>query len=657
MKTTINIKAARGGAIAASGLRLSADGEALEAVPLPSPVAPILLIPLCAAGGLVIAASGSDLYTFDPLSPESNPTLIAALSSGAEIYCGIAGGDKAIVMTSEGARHITVTAGEAICLGAMPGLPEVEIALTETATLSETVAGITLSDPEALRSGALAPADAAALTANLRATWDRIIPRAEALGAVIIPTGPTAAIMAETRRTDATGAAVDSTGPRPVASPDGAPPTAYATITDGSISPFTISVKVYRLSVTFGAISAEDAAAWGAEAGGAEVACSAAPATTPSWTFRIERPASGESRLAVTTLIHAPVADEDAPRGIVASSDVGAEASTQVVSVPRVITSPVGPLPCLGSFVARRGAVSGDIVAWADIDGARGDVAVAPASSPLAVALRQTLSLAPVAALEAAPRLGSAALSPGCAHFYAFTGEGILSVAVGARRSSLSASLLDRAPVSRPGAVAAGDGRVVALTDDGLRLINLRGGRADVAARFHGCFIPRAAAIEPRSGEVWLLDSLGNVEAVDTASGFRSRRPLPFAPEAMTTAAGRLFVTADEGTYCASSDGGTSAVAIDWRASLGRVSGEAVVVMGLEAPGGFDGHLDLYPRGFGSHCAAPATPAMTIAVKGALRSPLPVRIYIPPRGTLEGRIHGLAAPGTRLYNLEILKDD
>ncbi len=656
MKHILNLRAAKTRAISVTNLRPSADGLALEAVGLPRAVTSLPLRPLCRAGGLIVAARGSRLFTFDPLHPETNPTLIAALPSGAESYCALGGGNRAIVMTSKGARHITVAGGEAICLGALPGLPEVETELTEAAELTETVAGITLTDPDALRSGALAPADAAALTAGLRAAWERIVARARASGAVIVP-AEGAAIMAETRRTDASGAAVDTTGPRPVGAPGSASPTAIASIAAGAIAPFTLSVKVYRLRVTIGAISAEDAAAWGAEAGGVVVAVTAAPAVTVSWTMRVERPASGEGRLAVTTLIAAPAPAADLPRQTVAVAPAGSAATELTVSIPEAVTEPVGPLPAPGSFIARRCGASGDIVVWADIDGAPGDVAVAPAASPLAVTLRQTLSQAPIAAIEAAPRLGSAALSPGCAHFYAFTGEGILSVSVGARRSTLAASLLDRAAVSRPEAVGAGAGRVVALTDDGRRLINLRGGRADELERLHSCFIPVAAAIEPLTGEVWLLDAAGNTEALDPATGFRSRRPLPFAPARLTACGGRLYLTAAEGLYDASAEETSSEVMIDWRAGLGRPAGEAVVVMGLEAPGGFDGHLDLYPRGFSSHCAAAATPPLSIAVRGALRSPLPIRLFIPPRGTLEGRIHGSAAPGTRLYDLEILKDD
>ncbi|MCM1116333.1 MAG: hypothetical protein NC342_02200, partial [Pseudoflavonifractor sp.] len=170
----IEIRAGQGRPVDMASLRPSGDGAALEATPLPSLLYGRALRPLCCASGMIIASRGSDIYAFCRDNPETNPTLIAALPPGSEVYCAIAGGDKAIVMTSDGPRHVVVTGGEAVCLGQMPGLPSVDISLREEAVITESVSGITLSEPEAIRDGMLAGADASALTSALTEAWGRL---------------------------------------------------------------------------------------------------------------------------------------------------------------------------------------------------------------------------------------------------------------------------------------------------------------------------------------------------------------------------------------------------------------------------------------------------------------------------------------------------
>ncbi len=106
-------------------------------------------------------------------------------------YCAIGGSARAIVMTSAGAQHI-VLAGEdeAVCLGALPQLPPVAVELRQVMTITETAGAIRLSDPDALRGGALGAADASALRPSSTRRGERVAARARAGNAAIVPSGP-----------------------------------------------------------------------------------------------------------------------------------------------------------------------------------------------------------------------------------------------------------------------------------------------------------------------------------------------------------------------------------------------------------------------------------------------------------------------------------
>lgn len=231
--------------LATTNLRRGRKGG-LEAVGLPVEVAALALRPLCSmASGHVIAVGGSALWS---LRAGDEAGLVAVVGEGVEVYCAVAGGDRAIVMTSAGAHHVVLRGGEPVSLGTLPELPPVELALDDVATLTESTPALTLTDVSALREGALSATDAATLKEHLSAAWQRIVSRANTLGACIIPDGIT--VTAEVRRLDGEGAAVGSRGRVAVGGGSGVA-TAYASITGGGVlAPVTLSVKVMKMRVT-----------------------------------------------------------------------------------------------------------------------------------------------------------------------------------------------------------------------------------------------------------------------------------------------------------------------------------------------------------------------------------------------------------------------
>lgn len=632
--------------LATTNLRRGRKGG-LEAVGLPVEVAALALRPLCSmASGHVIAVGGSALWS---LRAGGEAGLVAVVGEGVEVYCAVAGGDRAIVMTSAGAHHVVLRGGEPVSLGTLPELPPVELALDDVATLTESTPALTLTDVSALREGALSATDAATLKEHLSAAWQRIVSRANTLGACIIPDGIT--VTAEVRRLDGEGAAVGSRGRVAVGGGSGVA-TAYASITGGGVlAPVTLSVKVMKMRVTVGARDVEADATWGAGAAGVEVVLSAAPAVTASWRMRVEHPEAGDARVAVITDLDARSAAPDAPLQSALRADAGTPLST-LVEIPAAVTAPVGEVVAGKGFIARAGAVSGDVVLWADIDGRPGEVGVASASSPLSLTSRAILSLSAIVALEAAPRLGSAALSPGCAHFYGFTADGTLSVAVGARRGAPTASLLDRRPVSRKEAVAATPEYVAALTDYGDEIVTLRGGRASTLLR-SSTLGGTALGYEPRAGELYAVTAAGEVKAIDLtdgSGGSMSKRSLPFAVASIATCGHSLWLTSAEALYDASRQDVSAQIPIEWRVCADTDRHLALRGVKLGLRGRFNGTLEIAPAGFADN-ASTVAPMWSVTIAGDFRSPLIFRLPLPWRGAATASLTGFAAPGTQLTDI------
>lgn len=604
----------------------------------------------------------SNLRTRSSQSTRRALSFLSALGEGTEVYCAVTGGDRAIVMTSAGAHHVVMRGGEPVSLGTLPELPPVELTLEGVATLTESTPALTLTDVSALREGTLSAADAATLKEHLMAAWQRIVSRANTLGACVMPAGIT--VTAEVRQLDSAGAATGSRGRMAVGGGSGVA-TAYASVTDGGmLAPVTLSVKVMKMRVDIGARDAEADATWGAGASGVEVALSAAPAVAASWRMRVEHPASGEARVAVITDLDARSAAQDAPLQSVLRADAGTPLST-LVEIPATVIAAVGEVVAGTGFIARAGAVSGDVVLWADIDGRCGEVGVASAASPLSLTSRATLSLASIAAVEAAPRLGSAALSPGCAHFYAFTADGTLSLAVGARRGAPTASLLDRRPVSRREAVTATPEHVAALTDYGDEIVILRGGRASTLLR-SPALAGAALGYEPRSGELYVVNSQGEVRAValrEGSSGSNGRfgsdgnygrdgseRRMPFAVESIATCGHTLWLTSSDGLYDASRSDSQELTPIEWRVRPDADGPVALRSVTLGLRGRFNGTFAIAPAGF-ADIGLTVAPMWSVAIAGDFRSPLAFILPLPPRGTAVASLAGFAAPGTQLTDI------
>lgn len=621
---------------------------ALCAVGLPVAVADMPLRMLCGLDdSRVVCHCGSSLYVLDRSS--DSLTLVADLGEGHVCYCGVAGGGRAIVMTSAGAQHIGMQGDEPVCLGAMPGLPEVTVELIEGAVVTETVGSISLADGGAMRGGALAEADAKALGAALDAAWRRVVARASALGCAVVPEG--VALVAEVRCLDHLGALMTSDGRRMVGGGE-SPGEVTFPVTDGVVGPGLLSVKAMRLGVTIDAADGTAAALWAGRQVMAEVAVSAAPEVAVGWRMRVERPASGEARVVAVPVVEAVSPRRDAPLQSVARLVAG-ESQSVAVALPAKVTDPVGEALVPDGFVARCGAVSGDVVVWGGIEGAPGDVVVAAAASPLGAVARSTVSLAAVVAAVAAPRLGSVALSPGCAHFYLFTADGILNLSVGSRRGSMAASLLDRRGVGRREAVAVMPGRVIAVADGGRELMELRGGRSATLMRLERLRAV-AAAYDPRRDCVALLDGAGNMYMLDPERRWMALRALPVAPGHMAEAGGHLYLTSPDALYDGSADDPESDVAVAWSGSLDASPYGALrsVTIGLDASGGFSGEVGIWESGFVPRPGAGrCEPLWRAAVAGAPRSPLAFRLPLPARGSATVAIEGFAAPGSRLVSV------
>lgn len=632
----------------AKSLRMNPEGDALMAVGLPTEITSLPLRPLCAPGAdMIIASLGPRLYSVH----DGEVAMIADTGDGGEIYCGIAGGNRAIVMTSAGALHIVADGSEAVCLGTLPALPSVGVSLEVCANLSETVPPVAIADTDSLRSGALSARDAASLGAAFDAAWQRIKARARALGASVVPEGVT--LIAEVRQLDERDKAIGSRGRFPVGG--GVSTEAMQVSLSGDhIGPFVLTVPVVKARITVAEMAADERAVWGDGSVKAEVALSAAPAVEASWTVRVERPASGDPRVTVIPHLEAIPSQPGDPLQSVAVIPVGS-ATEILVAIPERVTDPVAEVTAGEGFIAHAGAVSGDVVVWGCLDGAQGDVAVASASSPLAIVARSTVSLSAVAELVAAPRLGSVALSPGCAHFYLFTADGILNLSVGAKRGAPAASLLDRRGVSARTRVAVMPECVVALTDRADELVMLRGGRASTlyhsaSERF------RAVAPGPVAGELYLLDMEGGIRAFDMTRGWLTTRSLPYNVEEMNEVGGRLFLTSTFGLADASDADGDQAVEILWRAPVtsGRPAAVRWLTVALDAPGGFEGTVRVWPDGFpASGGLRQADLIWQAAISGAPRSPIRFRLPLPVRNGAVIEIAGSAAPSSRIISVAI----
>lgn len=634
---------------AAANLRFCSRMGAMVATGLPRRVADRPLVALCMLGPHhLIASEGCCLYALDRRAGAA--TLLADLGAGNEAYCAIGGSSRAIVMTSAGAQHI-VLAGEdeAVCLGALPQLPPVAVELREVMTITETAGAIRLSDPDALRGGALGAADASALAAELDKAWERVAARARAGNAAIVPSG--ASITVEIRQLDGQGAAVGSRG-RMAISGGGLPGQIDAPLEGDMLGPVTLSVGAMRLRISIGALGGEDAAAWGSGQVMAEVASGSAPELTVRWTMRVDRPASGSPRVVVIPVVEAVPAEADEPLQSVARVAAGAASEVEAV-IPAVVTDPVAEIVEATGLRARCVAVSGDVVMWGCLDGAPGDVAVATAASPLSLVSRATVGVDPVAALVAAPRLGSAALSPGCAHFYGFTSGGILNIQVGSRRGAPVASLLDRRGVGKPGAVAVGAGQVVAIADGGNQLIALRGGRSETLGRYPDHHFV-AAAMHGVANELWLLEGDGNITTVDPDSGDMSRRYLPYTPVALGESGGSLWLTAPDGLMEVEAARGEWPAAVEWRMALPLEPASALtgLTAGIIAPGGFKGRIAVWAVGWSGPDRPEVEPQWQVALDGAPRSPLQFRLPLPMRAGAVVEISGIAGEGFMINRIE-----
>lgn len=636
----------------ATGLRFRSHCDHLEVAPNPSLATGLPLHPLCTiAGSQMIGALASCLYSLS-VGSDADPTLIANLGDGAEIYCAITGGNRAIVMTSQGALHILLTGGEAVCLGSLPSLPPISLSLDAATHLVETIPAVAVADAAAIRSGRLGEADSEALRKAFSEAWTRIVARAETLGMAVIPDGAT--LTAEVRSLDSAGKAIGSRG-RVAVGPGASPAEMKSMLSADAVGPFELSVPVFNVAVGVADLDPEEAAVWGSGATKAEIALSAASPVAVSWGFRVERPALGEPVVTVFPRLTALSSPLDAPLQSVAIIDVGRAARCEV-TIPTSVATPVVAVDQPAGLIARVGAISGDVVMWGCLDGAPGDVVVASAASPLAVTSRATVSMSPIVRLVAVPRLGSVALSPGCAHFYAFTPDGTLNVSVSVKRGVPAASLLDRRAVSFARQVAVMADKVVVLPDGGRELLLLRGGRAQLLYRFDGDISFCAIAPAPGRDDVWLLAPDGSISVLDTERLWLTCRQIPADTIASMTASGeRLYLTGASGLLDVGRPDLLTPVSVAWSGSISLPEPLLLrrLTLGLDAPGGFTGSLKVWLQGFSQAVEPPVKPLWAAHIDGTPRSPIAFPLALPVRSAARIRLEGRAAPLSRLSSIKI----
>ena len=140
-------------------------------------------------------------------------------------------------------------------------------------------------------------------------------------------------------------------------------------------------------------------------------------------------------------------------------------------------------------------------------------------------------------------------------HLYAFATSGIYTVAVHSARDALTATLIDRRSVASRSAVAIGEREVFAIAGGDLVSVS-----SSTVTTIEGGVSAEALGFDPHFGELWMVDSGGNV-TIRTATGYYRRT---LSATRIDSVGGTLFV-ADGTSLAVAGDEGFSVVDVAWR--------------------------------------------------------------------------------------------
>lgn len=280
----------------------------------------------------------------------------------------------------------------------------------------------------------------------------------------------------------------------------------------------------------------------------------------------------------------------------------------------------------------------------------RGAVVVTPISAPLIPLKAAVCCSAPIVALSPARRSLSA-WDSAAARAYAFSSAGIFAINAGTSDATpISAALIDRRPILSAAAVTSTPSGVMAASGDNLLIIS----GAAVKERKMAADI-LAMAWDFADSRLWMLHPQGNVALYHLYADSVSALYLPVSISAVSGAGSQPLLTSPEGLWMPSSPtqprpvawSGTAAVHGTVLQSIGRLS----LTMRASASR-FTGSLTVTASD-SADSAHPITASATVSVDGALRSPVLMRLALPPAPFISLTLIGEASPDFYLYGFTL----
>lgn len=268
-------------------------------------------------------------------------------------------------------------------------------------------------------------------------------------------------------------------------------------------------------------------------------------------------------------------------------------------------------------------------------------VVLSSAGDPYALRAICRCGAGDVKAVTAAARANSS-IDFGRRRFYAFTTQGICSVAADASLNSLTATLIDPRPVASHLAVCGVDDSVAAVA--GRDLVTVKGNAVKTVMRDCGACMPGWNAT---ASELWLAPpSGGSIIVIDMLTDDHYFRD-DVDPVSMLSVAGKLLMACDDGKILDAADERPSlrTISLTFRSALPKarsINGVCVRLFG----GKIDGTVSFTADNGNSRLAYRL---VDFRINGSLDRPLEGRVYSHPFRYVTLRINATVSADTRLH--------
>lgn len=274
-----------------------------------------------------------------------------------------------------------------------------------------------------------------------------------------------------------------------------------------------------------------------------------------------------------------------------------------------------------------------------------GVVAVARSADPRRLLVAATASADTVQRIVPAVRSASS-WDFGRQHLLVFASDGICSMSVDARRTSVAVNKLWPIGVVRPDAVtSAPDGIYAAL--DGGTLVRMTGSRI---YQVEGVTDAVAVAWCGQRGELWIMSAAGAVRVLDP--DLRSVYDRTFGPVlSLHDCDGRPYALTADGLFDINREIGGD-LPVEWAVRMPVPYRRRPVAMAVDLQSaGLDATLSL--RADGGAGSGASLPVTMLRMRGAVNAPVCLRLAAPHRRYLTLGISGTVAPGTTVSHYEL----